>query len=57
MVGTSGNTSERIDVVTANGRSFPDLMCSSDVGTLSNITCTCPPSPNFPLSKSIKPWT
>ena len=30
--------------VTASPRSLPDLMNSAAVGTLSNITCTCPPT-------------
>jgi hypothetical protein len=33
----------RVAPVTAKGRSLPALMNSSDVGTLSNITCTRPP--------------
>src|SRR5262249_1637889 len=41
-VGTSGNTSERVAVVTASGRSLPALMNSIDSGTGLNTTCTCP---------------
>src|SRR5262249_11339080 len=41
-VGRSGSTWERAAVVTANGRNLPALINSSDVGTLSNITCTWP---------------
>src|SRR5262249_35428668 len=41
-VGTSGNTSERVAVVTASGRSLPALMNSVDSGTGLNTTCTCP---------------
>src|SRR5262249_40589836 len=41
-VGRSVSTWERAAVVTANGRNLPALINSSDVGTLSNITCTWP---------------
>jgi hypothetical protein len=40
----SGSASERIAVVTARGRSVPDLMHSTVPGMLPKITCTCPPS-------------
>src|SRR5207253_4692223 len=40
MVGTSGNASERVAVVTANERSLPALMCPIDSGKTSNTTCT-----------------
>jgi hypothetical protein len=43
-VGTSGSAAERFAVVTASARSFPDLMCGSDGGTVSNIMCTWPPT-------------
>jgi hypothetical protein len=42
-VGMFGNTSKRVAVVTANGRSLPALMYSIESGTVPNITCTCPP--------------
>ena len=41
-VGTSGYAGARVAEVTANARSFPDLICGSDGGRLSNINCTCP---------------
>src|SRR6266511_398703 len=49
-VGSSGSTSERVVLVTASPRSLPALMYSADVGTLSNITCTCPPSKSVSAS-------
>jgi hypothetical protein len=39
----SGKTSERLAVVTANARSLPVRTYSIEDGTLSNMTCTCPP--------------
>src|SRR5262249_38828039 len=42
--GRSGSTSRRVVVLTASGRSLPDLMCGTDDGVTSNITCTCPAS-------------
>jgi hypothetical protein len=38
--GISGKASERVVVVTASGRSLPDLMCPIDAGKLSNGTRT-----------------
>src|SRR4029453_17843883 len=43
-VGTSGSAGARVADVTASGRSFPALICGSDGGRLSNISCTWPPS-------------
>src|SRR5256886_16766112 len=43
-VGISDNTSKRVAVVTASGRSLPALMCSIDSGKGLKITCTWPPS-------------
>ncbi len=43
-VGTSGNASERVAVVTASGRSLPPLMYSIAAGTVLNTSCTWPPS-------------
>jgi tripartite-type tricarboxylate transporter receptor subunit TctC len=40
--GTPGNTSSGCGVVTPSGRSLPALICGSDDGVTSNITCTCP---------------
>src|SRR5262249_31417555 len=42
-VGMSGNSSERVAVVTASARSLPALMYSITEGMLVNTTCTCPP--------------
>src|ERR1035437_4566575 len=44
MAGTSGNVSERVGAVTANGLNLPLLMSAIEEGIGSNITCTCPPS-------------
>ncbi len=42
--GTSGRKSRRrVVAVTANGLSLPALRNASDVGTVSNMTCICPP--------------
>jgi hypothetical protein len=40
----SGSASERVAVVTASGRSLPDVMYSIVAGMVLKITCTCPPS-------------
>src|SRR3982074_1649187 len=42
-VGMSGNSSQRIAVVTASGRTVPALTYSIDPGAVPNSTCTCPP--------------
>src|SRR5262249_34538939 len=44
IVGISGHRSERVDVVTAKGRSLPARMCAIDETTESNMTCTWPAS-------------
>ena len=44
MVGTSGNASERLAVVTASARSLPALTYPIEDGIGSNVTCICPPS-------------
>jgi hypothetical protein len=36
--------SQRVLVVTANGRNLPALMCSMEADALSNMICTCPPT-------------
>ena len=41
--GISGSAPDRIEVVTASARSFPVLMCSTEVIS-ANIVGTCPPS-------------
>jgi opacity protein-like surface antigen len=38
------SASSRFAVVTASGRSLPARMCSSEVGTVSKMTCIWPPS-------------
>src|SRR6516164_4378749 len=43
-VGMSGNTGERVAVVTASARSLPPLTYSIDEDMVANMTCTCPPS-------------
>src|SRR5262245_26980527 len=43
-VGRSGSPSQRVAVVTANGRSLPALICSIVSDVEPNRTCTCPPS-------------
>src|SRR5215471_19208570 len=43
-VGMSGNTGERVAVVTASARSLPLLTYSIDEDMVANMTCTCPPS-------------
>src|SRR6516162_5511289 len=43
-VGISGNTGERVAVVTASARSLPPLTYSIDEDMVANMTCTCPPS-------------
>src|SRR6516162_2392765 len=40
----SGNTGERLAVVTASARSLPPLTYSIDEDMVANMTCTCPPS-------------
>src|SRR5262245_8698670 len=44
MVGNSGSTDERTALVTASAFSLPALMCGSELGRLSNIRSTLPPS-------------
>src|SRR5262249_13396464 len=41
-VGMSGNTGERVAVVTASARSLPPLTYSIDEDIVANMTCTCP---------------
>src|SRR5215468_430069 len=43
-VGMSGNTGERVAVVTASARSLPPLTYSIDEDMVANMTCTGPPS-------------
>jgi hypothetical protein len=40
IVGTSGSAGARARDVTASARSLPALICGSDGGRLSNISCT-----------------
>src|SRR4029453_15257097 len=47
-VGTSGSAGARVLEVTASARSLPALICGSDGGRLSNISCT------WPLRRSAK---
>ena len=42
IVGTSGRSGERFELVTASARSFPALICGAEVLTWSNIIVTCP---------------
>src|SRR5262249_60545683 len=42
MIGTSGNASQRVAVVTPSARSLPVLTYSSDAATVLNVACTCP---------------
>ena len=43
MVGVSGSAGDRVADVTASARNLPALICGSDGGRLSNMSCTWPP--------------
>ncbi|MNC87467.1 hypothetical protein D3C83_31950 [compost metagenome] len=42
MVGSSGNSGERLRLVTASPLSLPARICDAEVLTWSNIIVTCP---------------
>ena len=44
MVGSSGNTSERLALETASARTLPPFTMPIADGSVANIMVTCPPS-------------
>jgi hypothetical protein len=44
IVGTSGNSTERLATVIASARRRPLCACGSNTGTSATIICVCPPS-------------